>query len=110
MARFDGAYGADWPTWAPGAAYARLARVGRQVTGEQVCLRRTELWHAAHTLTRGSMCISHIGHIANLKARQAAAMERKLVFLVHTPNRADLRGQLFIPLSPPPPKAHDSRT
>ena len=39
VARFDGVFGADWPTWAPGAACACLARVDRRVTGEQVCLR-----------------------------------------------------------------------
>ena len=46
VARFDGVFGADWPAWAPGAAYACLARVDRRVTGEQVCLRTTR-WHAA---------------------------------------------------------------
>ena len=46
VARFDGAFGADWPTWAPGAACACLAHVERRVTGEQVCLRTTR-WHAA---------------------------------------------------------------
>ena len=44
VARFDGVFGADWPTWAPGAACACLARVDRRVTGEQVCLRTTR-WH-----------------------------------------------------------------
>ena len=46
VARFDGVSGTDWPAWPPGAARACVARVDRQVTKEQVCLRTTR-WHAA---------------------------------------------------------------
>ena len=57
VARFDGVFGADWPAWAPGAAYACLARVDRRVTGEQVCLRTTR-WHAATSEGESRMALA----------------------------------------------------